>query len=127
MYSANETESVYGYHYDFNRGQWPWRTGTYTYRYARPYYARTDSDDWLYLYDNSTGMPAACVDITMDEGCDIILDYYEQHDRINVDSNQTWASTWWILKYMWWFDGASGFDATAEGDPDGDGFSNLAE
>ena len=124
---ANEIESVYGYHYDFNRGQWPWRTGTYTYRYARPYYARTDSDDWLYLYDNSTGMPTACVDITMDEGCDIILDYYEQNDRINVDYNQTWAPTWWILKYMWWFDGVPGFDATAEGDPDGDGFSNLAE
>lgn len=106
-----------------------WRTyrkGNWTYRFAQAYYLSMTGDAMI-LYDDWTGQPWPSVDITMDEGCSLILDYYEKDDRIDVRGNRTWAPTWWILRYMWWLDVEGGIDASETGDPDGDGFDNLAE
>lgn len=106
-----------------------WRTyssGNWSYRFAQAFYCRTD-EDLVPLYDDYTGHPWPEVEITMDEGCDIVLDYYEQNDTFADWGIQAWAPTWWILRNMWWYDFEGGLDCSATGDPDGDGFSNGDE
>lgn len=106
-----------------------WHTyvqGEWRYRFAQAFYGRTD-EDLMYLYDGDTGRNCQEVTITMDEGCDLVLDYYEEKDVLPDLCKQTWAPTWWTLRNLWWLDYQGSPDAGADADPDGDGFSNLDE
>ncbi len=59
----------------------------------------------------------------MDEGVDLCCYYYNKEEQ-TLDR----LSYWWYMRYLW---GSTmlglGYDVTAAGDPDGDGFINKEE
>ena len=97
------------------------RFGTYGFRLGSVAYAQTD-EGWWYQFDERNGEMVRSVDITMDEGVDLWSCYYNE-------TEQTYDGLlyWWYMRYLWggamWF----GYDSSASGDPDGDGFDNAAE
>ena len=98
------------------------RAGTYVFRLGAVAYAQTDSDDWYYLLDNQNGELCRAVDITMDEGVDLWSCYFNETERSVGD-----LPYWWYMRYLWGGEMMFGYDSSATGDPDGDGFLNAAE
>ena len=100
---------------------WP-KFGTYVFRLGAVAYAQTDSDDWYYLLDERNGEMWRSVDITMDEGIDLWCCYFNETERSTGD-----LPYWWYMRYLWGGEMMFGYDSSATGDPDGDGFLNAAE
>ena len=98
------------------------RWGTYGFRLGAVAYARTDDDSWMYLLDENNGEMWRSVEITMDEGIDLWSCYYNETERSNGN-----LPYWWYMRYLWGGEMMFGYDSSAEGDPDGDGFANAAE
>ena len=98
------------------------RAGTYVFRLGAVAYAQTDSDAWYYLLDDRNGELCRAVDITMDEGVDLWSCYFNETERSTGD-----LPYWWYMRYLWGGEMMFGYDSSATGDPDGDGFDNAAE
>ena len=98
------------------------RAGTYVFRLGAVAYAQTDSNEWMYLFDNQNGELCRAVDITMDEGVDLWSCYFNETERSVGD-----LPYWWYVRYLWGGEMMFGYDSSATGDPDGDGFLNAAE
>ena len=103
-------------------GAWRPKAGTYVFRLGAVAYAQTDSDDWYYLLDERNGEMWRSVDITMDEGIDLWCCYFNETERSTGD-----LPYWWYMRYLWAGEMMFGYDSSATGDPDGDGFLNAAE
>ena len=100
---------------------WP-RWGTYGFRLGAVAYARTDDDNWTYLLDENNGEMWRSVEITMDEGIDLWSHYVNE-----TEQSSGGLPYWWYRRYLWGGEMMHGYDATKDGDPDGDGFGNWTE
>lgn len=106
-----------------------WQTavqGSWIYRFGMAYVADTGLCNVTRLV-TAAGSPAERIDVTMDCPYDFLFDYFEARDALAGFGLPTWAPTWWTLKYLGQRSDEAGFDSSATGDPDGDGFSNRAE
>ena len=103
-------------------GAWWAKSGTYVFRLGSVAYARTDDVNWMYLFDERNGELVRSADITMDEGVDLWSCYYNETERSTGG-----LPYWWYERYLWGGEMMFGYDSSAAGDPDGDGFSNAAE
>lgn len=76
-----------------------------------------------YLLDGNGSMVRE-VELVMNNGVDLRCGYFSENDQ-TVDR----LPYWWYMRYLW--GGAEylplGYDGSADGDPDGDGFMNRAE
>ena len=95
--------------------------GEFRCRYAEAWYRGADGVETP-LRD-ARGESLGGVEITMDEDCDVFLDYFVESDVLDWRGNPLWAPTWWMLRYL---GGRPGEDAAAA-DPDADGFTNDEE
>ena len=98
------------------------KSGTYVFRLGAVAYARTDDDNWMYLLDENNGEMWRAVDITMDEGVDLWSCYFNE-----TEQSSGGLPYWWYMRYLWAGEMMLGYDATKDGDPDGDGFGNWTE
>lgn len=103
-------------------GAWWAKSGTYVFRLGSVAYARTDDVNWTYLFDDQNGELCRAVDITMDEGVDLWSCYFNE-----TEQSYDGLPYWWYMRYLWGGEMMFGYDSSAAGDPDGDGFSNAAE
>ena len=103
-------------------GAWRARFGTYRFRLGAVAYARTDDINWMYLVSEENGEMWRAVDITMDEGVDLWSCYFNE-----TEQSSGGLPYWWYMRYLWGGEMMLGYDASATGDPDGDGFDNAAE
>ena len=97
------------------------RWGTYGFRLGAVAYAQTDGA-WYYLLSEENGEMWRSVDITMDEGIDLWCCYVNE-----TEQSSGGFPYWWYLRYLWGGEKNLGYDGSATGDPDGDGFDNAAE
>ena len=103
-------------------GAWWAKPGTYVFRLGAVAYAQTDSEDWYYLLDDQNGELCRAVDITMDEGVDLWSCYFNETERSTGG-----LPYWWYMRYLRGGEMMFGYDSSATGDPDGDGFGNGTE
>ena len=76
----------------------------------------------MYLLDERNGELVRSVDITMDEGVDLWSCYFNE-----TEQSYDGLPYWWYMRYLWGGSMMFGYDSSAAGDPDGDGFDNAAE
>ena len=100
----------------------PFVSGRREFRLGAVFYAKTDEDYGEYLVRGDNGRLWESVEITMDEGIDLWCEYYDA--ALTTDDGLPY---WWYWRYLWGGEYFLGFDASATGDPDGDGFVNAAE
>ena len=96
--------------------------GTYEFRLGAVFYARTDEDTGQYLVYGTNGELWKSVEITMDEGIDLWCEYFNV-----IEKTDDGLPFWWYARYLWGGEQMFGYDSSAKGDPDGDGFGNAAE
>ena len=96
--------------------------GRHVFRLGMVSYAQTDALDEQYLVNEANGELWPSVEITMDEGVDLLCYYFNETER-TTDG----LPYWWYIRYLWGGASYLQYDGSATGDPDGDGFSNAAE
>ena len=96
--------------------------GTHEFRLGSVFYTQTDGDYGEYLVRDDNGRLWDSVTITMDEGIDLWCDYYNV-----VETTDDGLPYWWYMRYLWGGERYLGYDGSASGDPDGDGFLNAME
>ena len=96
--------------------------GRHVFRLGMVSYAQTDALDEQYLVNEANGELWPSVEITMDEGVDLLCYYFNETER-TTDG----LPYWWYMRYLWGGASYLQYDGSAAGDPDGDGFSNAAE
>ena len=96
--------------------------GTHEFRLGDIWYLQTDSEYGDPQLDDK-GRLCDSVVITVDEGIDLFFDYYNSSETYNG------LPYWWYMRYLWGGEKVYelGYDVSVKGDPDGDGFDNLAE
>ena len=96
--------------------------GPFGYRLSSIFQTTTDEIvGGFYVLDEKTKAMPRTLTITMDQGVDFYCDYY------NETETRSGLPFWWYRRHLWGGEELLGMDGTATGDPDGDGFANLAE
>lgn len=103
---------------DSSMDGWEWVTHNFHYSFAS--YSKAGDLTYYYLMDEN-GTALKSKSIVMDEGCEIWLWYYPENEMTNG------VPSWWYAGKLHVGVAYNGADGDQNADPDGDGFSNIAE